>query len=210
MGLISRHSGAPFANGETLSGSDLEQDFSTIYDEFNGSIDNANIASGANIAGSKLATNSIPNSKLISETITLDKMAAATVPKHHVDTIASYGSLETGNATLVDWTGLSSASLTPGSVNDTIFMDLTFHYSAASDDLSNDIVIGWSVDGTDYDSVIASTPVADRNDVVVHSIYAVTAPDTDSMVIKPRQRYNGSETLTVGHVTFRCFILPGK
>jgi hypothetical protein len=212
MGVIARHSGAPFSDGDILDGTDdLEADINAIVTEVNGSLDNANIASGAAIDGSKLANTSISGDKLSLNTITVSKMAASAVPKHHVDTVSSYGNLETSNATLVDWTGLSSASLTPGNSGDVILMDLTFHYDAAADDASNPIVVGWSVDGVDYDSVIESTPVAANNETVVSSTYAVTTPSSGSAItIKPRQRYNGTQTIAVGFVFFQCTILPGK
>lgn len=210
MAIISRHANAPFENGETLSGVDLENDFDTIYVEFNGNIDNSNIASGAAIDGSKLAAVSVANAKFIADTLTTAKMAASAVTKHHVSLSATYGAITTSQASLIDWTGITSATLTPGSTSDMIMMDLTLHYSAAANDTSNELIIGWSVDGTPYDSVIASEPVLASGDIVVHSSYAVAAPSATSIVIKPQHRYNGTQTLTAGHVIFRCFILPGK
>jgi hypothetical protein len=212
MGYVSRHSGAPFANGEVLDGTaDLEVDINAIVTEINGNLDNSNLAAGAALDGSKLADASIPGAKLVDSTVTIAKMAAEAVPKHHVAAVASYGSLETSNATLVDWTGLTEASLTPGSTSDMIMMDITFSYDAGADDASNAIVVGWSVDGAETDSVMASQPDGDAGNVVVHSSFAVLAPSSGSaIVIKPMQRYNGTGTQTVGYVLFRCSILPGK
>lgn len=210
MGLISRHSNAPFSDGETLSGTELEQDFATAFDEFNGNITNINIKSSAAISGTKLANTSITDSKILSDTLTTSKMAASAVTKHHVSINASYGNITISQASLIDWTSITGATLTPGSTSDMIMMDLTFHYDAASSDASNDLVVGWRVDSTDYDNIVLSTPTSGNNEVVVHSSYSVVAPGTSSIVIKPRHRYNGTETLAVGHVIFRCFILPGK
>lgn len=47
MGIISRHSGAPYQDGQVLSAADLEADFGAIFDEFNGHITTPNIADGA-------------------------------------------------------------------------------------------------------------------------------------------------------------------
>ncbi len=210
MGLVSRHANAPFANGETLSGTELESDFATIYDEYNGSIDNSNIASGAAIVGTKLASATLANSLFIADTITTSKMAASAVPKHHVAVDTSFGAVTTSQATLIAFAGLTSATLTPGSTNDLILMDLTFSYSASANDTSNDLIIGWSVDAAETNDVIASEPVLASGNIVVHSTFAATPADTNSTVMLPMHRYNGTATLTINYLVFRCFILPGK
>lgn len=61
MGLIN------FSNiqdGTTIDANDVNGPFNTIYDEFNGNITNANIASNAAIAGTKLADDAITASKI--------------------------------------------------------------------------------------------------------------------------------------------------
>ena len=65
MGIISRHAGAPFADGETLAGADLEGDFATIYAEFNGNIEAANLKDGA-VTNSKLAATAVTQAKMTS------------------------------------------------------------------------------------------------------------------------------------------------
>lgn len=45
-----------FANGDIIDAIKFNVDFDTIYNEFNGNIDNANIKSGAGIIGSKIAS----------------------------------------------------------------------------------------------------------------------------------------------------------
>jgi hypothetical protein len=52
------------ADGETADVADVNTPITTIVNEFNGNIDNANIKSGAAIDGSKLADTSITNAKL--------------------------------------------------------------------------------------------------------------------------------------------------
>jgi len=210
MGLISRHANAPFADGETLSGVELEQDFATVYDEFNGNIENSNISSSADISGTKLADTSITNAKLQSDSMTVAKMAASAVTKHHVAIDTSFGAVTTSQASLIDFAGLTSATLTPGSTSDMIMMDLAFYYAASANDTSNDLVIGWDVDGTPYDTVMSTEPVLASGNISVNSSYAVVAPSATSIIIKPQHRYNGTATLTIGHLIFRCFILPGK
>ena len=65
MGTITRHTNAPFQDGEILLGAELEQDFATIYDEFNGNIDDANLADGA-VTTDKLGANAVTQAKMTS------------------------------------------------------------------------------------------------------------------------------------------------
>ncbi len=53
----SGNGGTDFVNGKPLDASELNEDFDNIYNEFNGSIDNANIKAAAAIAWSKIDTN---------------------------------------------------------------------------------------------------------------------------------------------------------
>ena len=63
MGIITRHANAPFADGEILAGTDLEHDFATVYDAFNGSISSANLADLA-VTTAKLAANAVTQGKM--------------------------------------------------------------------------------------------------------------------------------------------------
>lgn len=63
MGLISRVPSAPYQDGETLAGADLEGDFNTIYTEFNGGIGTANIEDGS-ITTTKIVDGSVTQAKL--------------------------------------------------------------------------------------------------------------------------------------------------
>jgi hypothetical protein len=71
MGTASRSAkptkgGTAWQTGEPIDQTPLESDFANIYNEFNGNIDNDNIASGAAIDGSKLASGSIGNTQIAS------------------------------------------------------------------------------------------------------------------------------------------------
>ena len=70
MAIISRHSGAPFQDGEILAGADLESDFSTIYTAFNGNIDAANLKD-ASVTTAKLADASVTIAKLADGAVTM-------------------------------------------------------------------------------------------------------------------------------------------
>ena len=87
MGIITRHVNAPFADGETLTGADLEHDFATIYDAFNGSINSANIADLA-VTTPKMVDLSVTTAKLAANAVTQAKMTsgAASTTEVQVDT----------------------------------------------------------------------------------------------------------------------------
>lgn len=69
MGIPTRHDGAPYKGGERASGTDLEDDISSIYEEFNGNIDDDNISAIANLNGDKFLIGSIDNTRLADLTI---------------------------------------------------------------------------------------------------------------------------------------------
>lgn len=77
MGTISRHAGAPFADGEILTGADLEGDFSTIYDEVNGNLDDANLADDA-VTTPKIVDMAVTQDKMTSGAATASEVVRAT------------------------------------------------------------------------------------------------------------------------------------
>lgn len=74
------------ADGQTIDAADINTPINTIVADYNGNIDNTNIASGANIAGSKLAANSITNTQLATSVSTVTFRDEATA-----DFVASGG-----------------------------------------------------------------------------------------------------------------------
>lgn len=73
MGTIARHAASPFVDGETLLGADLEGDFATIYDEFNGNIDDANLADSA-VTTPKIAASAVTQAKMTSGAATMSEV----------------------------------------------------------------------------------------------------------------------------------------
>lgn len=63
-----------FTSGTTAVASQVNSNFTTLYNEFNGNIDDNNIKAGANINGSKLLASSITTAKLADTSITEAKM----------------------------------------------------------------------------------------------------------------------------------------
>ncbi len=135
MAQISRHTGWPYEDGEVLTAgtanapAGLEIDVSRFYAEFNGGIDNTNIASGANISGSKIAAatlaagdfadaaitqakltpKSILNAKVTDANITTAKIAESVYATAEAD-------LDDGEDTVTSsaWTTLSSGTVETG------------------------------------------------------------------------------------------------
>lgn len=80
MGLIDRHTGAPYVEGEVLdAGTEvapegLEIDIKRFYAEFNGGIDNANFKVGADISGTKFGIATVTGAKFATAAITAAKV----------------------------------------------------------------------------------------------------------------------------------------
>lgn len=79
MGLITRHVGVPFQDGETLAGADLEGDIAACFGAINGNIDTVNIKNNA-VTTAKIADGSVTQAKL-------DGTLVATVADDGVSTI---------------------------------------------------------------------------------------------------------------------------
>jgi hypothetical protein len=69
-------SGTPnYVPNTTILSDEVNLDFNTLYDDYDGNITDANIAVGANIDGAKLANQTITGAKLVNETITATQLA---------------------------------------------------------------------------------------------------------------------------------------
>lgn len=226
MGIVSRHAGAPYLNGETLSGTDLETDFDNIYDEFNGGIDNDNVSPTADISGSKLLVNSVAgtkltdntvtNAKMLADTVTTAKMAASAVPKGYVSSATGSGTALAGGTTFEDVPGITSATMTAGSTSDLIMLDFSGSLIVIAG--AKQYAFGFSVNGTDTPD-LAVVDLPDSQQIQIHAAWAVAAPATTAIVLKPRIRRvsgTGGSALyygpTAGGVTrvFRVLIVPTK
>jgi len=213
MGIPSRHSGYPYVDGETLSGADLETDIANLVAEA-GNVEDANVAAAANISGSKLADATVPNAKLVGSTITTAKMAQSAVPQAYVSTATATGYLSASSA-FADVDGITSATLTPGSTSDIIMLDCVIpaHHSSGGASWYD---YAFSVNGTDT-SALSTHYHSDTNEfpiTMVHITWAVAAPATSAIVLKPRhRRFSGSGNPWF-HATiprmFRAVIVPTK
>lgn len=182
MTQAARHTNAPYVDGETLAGADLETDIANAYAVINGSIDDGNIASGANISGTKLADNSVANAKLVADTVTTAKMAASAVPKAYVS--ASTAGVTLGTTTAwSDVTGITPATLIVGNVGDFIILDFNTSLSLVPEAPFD---IGFSVDGTDNGVSSRVPQLVSAGPVSAHYVVAATA--TGAIVLKPRTK----------------------
>lgn len=216
MGTVSRHAGAPYADGETLAGADLETDIANIVSEINGNLDNSNIVAGADISGAKIADDSMDGSKLIDATVTKAKIATGGLTQCSVAIAAEATTAMTNATTLQDVPSVTAATMTPSAVGDMIELDFTTTVKAA-----NTTRLGYyftfSVDGTDQDDLIFCVARADADDneihVPIHLSWAGTATATTAMVFKPRYRFAGGAYATAAWSTsassvFRARIIP--
>lgn len=67
-----------FSSNTTISSSEVNSNFTTLYNEFNGSIEAANVAAGA-ITAAKLATDSVETAKIKDANVTTAKIASDAV-----------------------------------------------------------------------------------------------------------------------------------
>lgn len=65
----------PPADGETADAADVVTPLNTIYNEFNGNIDNSNIKAGAAISTSKLADDVVTTPKILDDAVTAPKVS---------------------------------------------------------------------------------------------------------------------------------------
>jgi len=153
MGIIKRHSNAPYASGETIDGTvDLEADVNAFVTEFNGNIEDVNIKStGANIPPASVGTGAITSDKLLPSSVTTRALAS----------VAGFTSedttdLLTTSGTLVDMPSISSITTTPAADTDIIIATFSCTIYDLSATEFNSYVFTFSVDGTDLDALFVA------------------------------------------------------
>ncbi len=222
MGLIARQAGAPIADGETSSGTEIEAEFDTMFGEINGTLVNANIATGANIQGTKIGDNTVAVAKLVStvgteeiaeDTIDTEEMIAAAVTQAYIDTDTGTETTTTSGSFqdipgVVDWT------VTPGSTSNYILMEFMCHVAHGTGGTYYEF--GFDVNGTPTAALIrCDIDYATPQSWYMH--WMTTAPTAGSMVVKPQyRRSTGSATTTFSTTNvaitkiFRGMIIPVK
>jgi len=203
MGTVIRHTNAPYVAGETLLAADLETDIDNILTQVNGGLDNGNIAAGAGINGTKLASGEV----------TTTQLSTGAVPQGYVSS-ATDAANWTASTDAADVPNITAATMTAGSTNDFIFMDFicTARASSGTQDIMS---FGFSVNGTDYENIGVHQFSALPH--VVHVSYAVTAPVAGSgMIIKPQYKVKTAVNGGFFYVTddtyrtFRVLVVPTK
>jgi len=179
MGTVTRHAGAPFANGETLSGTDLETDIANLVAEINGSLDNSNIDASADINGSKLANTSITGAKMVASTLTTAKLSAASIPYTYVTT-DSTGAVADTDTAYVDVPNITSITATNLTIGDKLLIDFTFLIVGAGAPL---FFFTFDVDGANVvEPLIRYNVLTTNNPVTMTWTHTATAT---SHTIKP-------------------------
>lgn len=179
------------SDGSTADVSDYNTPLTTIVDEINGNLDNANIASDAAIAGSKLADNGVGSSQL-----------ALGVPVQMVSTTSS--AVATGTTTIPaddtvpqsgEGTEFLTLAVTPKSATNILVIEVTVALSSATADryliaaLFQDATAGALAVGLTYeDTATAVNTISFR-----HTMVAGTASAT---TFKVRGGANAAATIT--------------
>lgn len=224
MSTATRHAGAPYADGETLSGADLEADIANVYAVVNGDIDNTNIAASANIAGSKLADNSITagklqdgsvsNAKIADDTISNAKFTDGSTVRCYISTSSASYALGTAT-TFGTFTDVTAATVVATSVSDIILAAVTMSVDVTG---AAGYVFGIRANGTDY-PVLAN--VVNQDQLGQHYEYAFVAPTTSTAgftvlpVWKAQSSFSsgsvlGTASANGGWRTFRVTVIPAK
>ncbi len=222
MGLIARQAGAPIADGETCSGTEVEAEFSTMHTVINGNIEDVNLSTGGDLDGSKFAMNTFASAKVptnaltgakFASTITTEQMITRTVTQVFIDTDTGTETTTT-SASYVDVPGVTAWTVTPGSLN-FILMECIVYIDAGT--AGTLLTFSFSVDGTPQTAQAAAFSIVNGTPTGLYFSHMMLAPDNSSMIIKPVYlRPSGSSTtsFSVAHVAnskvFRGMIIPSK
>lgn len=155
-----------FTAGNNIIATEHNENFNTIYDEFNGLIDNNNIKSGASIANSKLAA---PNAYF---TIPICKDGQFTAT---VDPIATFQMFTA--ATLVE-VSACARDIDTVSGNETYTVDLE---EAGTSVLSSAISI--TADNTPVVGTVSDATIADNAKMEVVLTLGGTTPTLDDLTV---------------------------
>lgn len=207
MAIASRHGGAPFADGETLSGTDLETDFANVYAQVNGNLDNSNVANNAGIDGTKLLTNSIPATKLVSSSIALSKLAAASVSKYALTYATTSDAIANSGAGWHSVEGINAQTIVPGNIGDLVvcyFQGTVTHVGATQTRMQ----ARFSVGGVASD--VSGAVDVSGGRLTLSTLWAFAATSTGSLSIQPQYNQVIGETGTWGSRLFLALVIPVK
>ena len=156
MGLISRQGTAPIESGDLADAAEIEAEFDTLFSEINGNLNDANIVSGANISGTKLADNTVTNAKLADSTITTAKIASETILQGDL--------AQTALSRIFFVTDNTSYNITEGAYEDVDGLTATATSIAASDWVCVDAVMHINNSGTAQSLMTVSIDGTDQTD----------------------------------------------
>jgi len=144
-----------FTNGQTADGSQVNTNFDTIYNDYNGNITNANIAAGAAIVGSKLDLSS-PGT-----------IGATTPSIGNFSSVVSTGNIYSipltsylASSTVVGWSGTPTGSIYYKRIGNTMLVSYTITGTSNATSTSftlpylvsnNTLAVGYAQDNTGTD-----------------------------------------------------------
>ena len=209
MGTISREVTAPIVDAETASGTEVEAEFNKLFNVINGSLDNANVASGANISGAKLADstitgdkiivssvsgtkltdNTVNTSKMLTDTITLAKIATGVMTKVVIQT-ATGATAMTASSSFTAVPDIAAAVITPAATTDMLIC--MFSLTTASSTAGTEMAYEFAFDIDAVDTAILTALIKPSNAIAVRQsafvFHAQLTGTTSAMTITPRHR----------------------
>lgn len=187
MGTVNRtYTSSDVATGQTILADHINADLDTIYNEFNGNIDNDNIKSGAAIASAKLALTGIASAVQIDNNVQLqfDESGGSVEAKVYMDSSDAFTII--GDSTTADY---SSVNIKGGTSRGG---RLRVYDSTAAD------TIELFHDGTDG-HLLLTNATALKLDPGANGV-VIIRDDTNSIVSKVRvYDATGAKYLQVGH-----------
>lgn len=205
MSLINKPN--TFSPNTTISSSAVNSDFDTIYNEFNGSISAANLATNAvttakiadaNVTTAKLADGAITTAKVADDAITSAKVAAGMpvqMSRVTYNTVDSTTALIPDDTTIPQNTEgkeVMSLAYTPKSATNILIVEV---WAFIANSTVNDTAVALFVDST-ADAVAVATLRSDAGAVhgTVNYKYSVVAGSTSSRTYKVRIGGNSAGT----------------
>lgn len=112
MPTISRHAGAPWVDGQTLTAADLESDVGSLFALVNGGLDGSNIATEGVTAGA-IGSSAVTTAKIADSAVTTAKIEDGAASESEVDKTATSQVVNSTTYATVGATVSHAVSATP-------------------------------------------------------------------------------------------------
>lgn len=193
MAHITRESGWPIQDGETAEAATVENELAKIFSEINGSLDNTNLATDADIAGTKLADAGVTKVKLNADAVTQIAVVTGTATANMSDSATSTAWRDISDLD----SAITDATVTAQSTDD--YFEMSF-YGDFNTRTGIGYDFGFDIDGTQVACQRLVSGGQDAESERIAIAYVVQPSDTASTVIKPIFKAtatdNGSDQLS--------------